>query len=96
MLVGLEKPPKIQSLSAPKISVDAPVEGELEGAPVEASAHASVAARSGRHGRGRAQDVDAGAHGSSVCYCCCGRERGFGRVWPQCVVVVAGLVVLKL
>jgi hypothetical protein len=33
--------------------VDAPVEGELQGAPVEASARKSAAARSGRHG-GRA------------------------------------------
>jgi hypothetical protein len=34
--------------------VDAPVEGELQGAPVEASARKSAAARSGRHGGGRA------------------------------------------
>jgi hypothetical protein len=52
VLVGLEQPAKIQSLPAPEVSVDAPVEGELQGAPVEASARRSAAARSGRHGRG--------------------------------------------
>jgi hypothetical protein len=96
--VGLEQTTKVQRLSAPKVSVDAPVEGELEGAPVEASAQPSVAARSGRYGRGRAQDVYSGAHGGSVRGCCCGCGREVDRVWPQCVVVVvvAGSVVVKL
>jgi hypothetical protein len=43
--------------------VDAPVEGELEGPPVEASAAASVSARKGRLVRGfGVQNVYLGAH----------------------------------
>lgn len=36
--LSLEKLTDVQSLSAPEVSMDAPVEGELEGPPVEASA----------------------------------------------------------
>lgn len=34
--LSLEKLTDVQSLSAPEVSMDAPVEGELEGPPVEA------------------------------------------------------------
>lgn len=74
--------------------MDAPVEGELEGPPVEASAAGLVSARKGRRLRGfgvqdvylRAHDGDGPSSGS-----CCGREKRGS--WPQCLGVVAdGLV----
>jgi len=34
--LGLEQLANVESLSAPEVSVDAPVEGKLEGPPVEA------------------------------------------------------------
>lgn len=43
--LSLEKLADVQSLSAPEVSMDAPVEGELEGPPVEASAAWLVSAR---------------------------------------------------
>lgn len=39
MSVGLKKLADIHRLATPKISVDSPVEGKLEGAPVEATIH---------------------------------------------------------
>jgi hypothetical protein len=36
--VRLEEPAQVEGLAAPKVPVDAPVQGELEGLPVEASA----------------------------------------------------------
>jgi hypothetical protein len=70
-------------LAAPEVPVDAPVEGELEGPPVEASAASSVPARSRRYGGVGGgvgvQDVDFGAHGG---------EGPSGRaVWEGKVVV---------
>lgn len=55
MPLGLKQLADVQSLSAPEVAVDAPVEGELEGSPVEASAAWSVSARvlaGGGAGRG--------------------------------------------
>ena len=49
--LGLEQFADVQGLSAPEVPVDAPVEGELEGPPVEASAAASVSARKRRRWR---------------------------------------------
>jgi hypothetical protein len=49
VLVGFEQTPKIQGLSAPEVPVDGPVEGQLEGPPVEASRAPSVVAHRGRH-----------------------------------------------
>lgn len=37
VLLGLEELADVQGLAAPEVSVDAPVEGELEGPPVQAS-----------------------------------------------------------
>lgn len=47
VLVCLEQAPNVQRLATPEVSVDAPVEGELEGPPIKASASRSVAAYSG-------------------------------------------------
>jgi hypothetical protein len=69
--------------------VDAPVEGELEGPPVEASAASLISARSRRYGEVGIQDVYFGAHGgdSPSSRMVWGREsRGS---WPQCLTVVA-------
>jgi hypothetical protein len=64
--LGLEQLADVQSLAAPEVSVDAPVEGELEGPPVEASAASSVPARSRRYGGVGLQDVYFGAHGGDA------------------------------
>ena len=92
--LGLEQFADVQGLSAPEVPVDAPVEGELEGPPVEASAAASVSARKRRGGRGfGVQDVYLGAHdGDDPSSAGCGGREKRGS-WPQCLAVVAdGLV----
>ena len=92
--LSLEKLADVQSLSAPEVSVDAPVEGELQRPPVEASAAASVSARKRRGGRGfGVQDVYLGAHdGDGPSSAGCGGREKRGS-WPQCLAVVAdGLV----
>jgi hypothetical protein len=69
--------------------VDAPVEGELERPPVEASAASSVSARSRRYGGVGIQDVYFGAHsgdGPSSRVVWVRESRGS---WPQCLTVVA-------
>jgi hypothetical protein len=38
VFVGLKQPANVHGLAAPEVSVDGPVEGELQGAPVEAAA----------------------------------------------------------
>lgn len=92
--VGLEQVAQVDCLAAPEVAVDAPVEGELEGPPVEASAAASVSARKRRGGRGfGVQDVYLGAHdGDGPSSAGCGGREKRGS-WPQCLAVVAdGLV----
>ena len=92
--LGLKQLADVESLASPEISVDAPVEGELEGPPVEASAAASVSARKRRGGRGfGVQDVYLGAHdGDGPSSAGCGGREKRGS-WPQCLAVVAdGLV----
>lgn len=74
--------------------MDAPVEGELEGPPVEASAAGSVSARKRRGWRRfGVQDVYLGAHdGDGPSSGVCGGREKRGS-WPQCLAVVAdGLV----
>jgi len=67
--------------------MDAPVEGKLEGAPVEASACRSVAGYGVRRGEGRAgaQDVYSGAHGDTTRCIRIGRQWRVGGLWSQCV-----------
>lgn len=83
--LGFEKTADVQGLSAPEVSMDAPVEGKLEGAPVEASASRSVAGYGGRRGRAGAQDVYSGAHGDATRCIRIGRQWRVGGLWSQCV-----------
>lgn len=88
-LVRLKKSTNIQGLSTPEVTVDAPVECELQGPPVKASAVLSVSARSERGGGFGEQDLDFGAHSDNdtPIRVRCGREDCVLR--PQCLVVVA-------
>jgi len=55
VLVTLKQLAQVHGLSAPEVAVDAPVERELEGPPVEASAGGSARASSQR-------EADSGTH----------------------------------
>jgi hypothetical protein len=66
VLVGFKKGAKVHGLTAPEVSVDGPVEGELQRAPVEASAVGQLCSCRGvtTAERGRnVQDGRLGAHG---------------------------------
>ena len=89
VLVGLKKAAQVQGLTAPEVPVDAPVERELEGLPVEASARASVFACSSWLRVGSAQDLDAGAHSGNGPPGLVRGGKGGCVVWPQCLDVVA-------
>jgi hypothetical protein len=89
MFVRLKKTAQIQGLTAPEVPVNAPVERELEGLPVEASARASVFTCSRWPMDGGAQDLDAGAHGDKGPPRLVRGGKGVCVVWPQCLDVVA-------
>jgi hypothetical protein len=83
--------------------MDAPVEGQLEGPPVEAPASPSVAGHCGWCWKVGAQDVYSGAHGDAMLSFRIGRGRVVGGLWSQCVLTamfrsseVAGLGGIRL
>jgi hypothetical protein len=82
VLVGFKQSAQIQSLSAPEVSVDGPVEGQLEGPPVEASV--------------QRQWLRVAGGMATRAVVCVGRGGVGGGARPQCVVVEAGSVVSEL
>jgi hypothetical protein len=92
VLVGFEEGAEVHGLAAPEVSVDGPVEGELQRAPVKASAVGQLCSRWERavaQGGRDAQDGDSGAHsdGGPEGGNACGRFRGRRR---GCGVAMAG------
>jgi hypothetical protein len=94
VLVGFKQSAQIQSLSAPEVSVDGPVEGQLEGPPVEASVQRQWLRVAG--GTGAAHRTWMRALMATRAVVCVGRGGVGGGARPQCVVVEAGSVVSEL